>query len=162
MALLRRWLYTPIIIWQGDWIPREPNGPHSHWISCFFRPRKTTPRSSASWKPRPGIRTLSISLASLQSSAEVASVCQTPKKKTGKKKLPEKFQKKSMNLWAKFMNAWTWNMWAISDLLDTSSNTSTYQPPRGTRSVGSPGIHWRTCTWRCFNWNPGTRCSMNC
>ena len=19
----RRWLYTPIIIWQGDWIPRE-------------------------------------------------------------------------------------------------------------------------------------------
>ena len=23
MALLRRWLYTPIIIWQGDWIPRD-------------------------------------------------------------------------------------------------------------------------------------------
>ena len=22
-TLLRRWLYTPIIIWQGDWIPRE-------------------------------------------------------------------------------------------------------------------------------------------
>ena len=22
-TLLRRWLYTPIIVWQGDWIPRE-------------------------------------------------------------------------------------------------------------------------------------------
>ena len=22
-TFLRRWLYTPIIIWQGDWIPRE-------------------------------------------------------------------------------------------------------------------------------------------
>ena len=24
-TFLRRWLYTPIIIWQGDWIPRECN-----------------------------------------------------------------------------------------------------------------------------------------
>ena len=29
-------------------------------------------------------------------------------------------------------------------------------PPR-TRSVGSPGIHWRTCTWR-WKLKPGTRC----
>ena len=27
MALLRRWLYTPIIIWQGDWIPRDYANP---------------------------------------------------------------------------------------------------------------------------------------
>ena len=25
-TLLRRWLYTPIIIWQGDWIPRVDIG----------------------------------------------------------------------------------------------------------------------------------------
>ena len=42
----RRWLYTPIIIWQGDWIPREcskytlpmdPMGYNLRWRSPDFR-----------------------------------------------------------------------------------------------------------------------------
>ena len=36
MALLRRWLYTPIIIWQGDWIPRETTRLKSQPIHFLF------------------------------------------------------------------------------------------------------------------------------
>ena len=35
----RRWLYTPIIIWQGDWIPRVLGYPPRSWTA---RPWKVT------------------------------------------------------------------------------------------------------------------------
>ena len=52
-------------------------------------------------------------------------------------------------------------MWVISDLLDTSTNTSTYQPPRAPGRLDHqesidepvPGVE---------NWNPGPDVSMNC
>ncbi len=38
-TLLRRWLYSPIIIWQGDWIPRES----THELA-FYTPDKQEQR----------------------------------------------------------------------------------------------------------------------
>ena len=50
MALLRRWLYTPIIIWQGDWTPRDATPKHDLLMPWLIIHQGQFAQNASSWK----------------------------------------------------------------------------------------------------------------